>query len=527
MNLPQLLLLASLAATSIIAAPLASPQPSPSLSQRSLPPSESPLFRIAIQKKPAAQGANRYARDRVFKSTTSRIRQFSANGDGGAKGYVGPGAKGNGSDKSSAPLLNLHDNSYNCPVTLGNGQKFMLDLDTGSSDTWFRGPNCQATDDSCEGAKVDLSDPNLSRTGLSWTTHYGMGMVAGDIYIGNVSIGDAVADRLLIGVSDKEDQDGDTDGILGLAYSSISQIKLRAKESEYNKAETNFLNALNLPKGADMFGFYLSDYEDGDAGEVVFGGYDADRMTGNITWLDINSESYWQFDISDMRYRVGEDDTDVTVGDYGGEEVKGSSIATDKCRSAIADTGTTLVILDDVVAAEINAKLGAKQIELDFGAFYEIDCSVANDPDAPTLYISMGRGKGELVLPPSAYVLASDDSGECLSGISGGADGGVGIFGDIILRQYYSIYDRGSRRLGLAKAVHTKDDSAYRAAAAGQGQQPVGRQKKRVGVFGDGRMVARPQTGRKLKNAFAKEPKAKKAETGFDDMRARWGLAPK
>ena len=51
---------------------------------------------------------------------------------------------------SSITLDNRNNLLYTAQVTLGSGQKFNLNFDTGSSDTWFRGLNCKSQDASCQ-----------------------------------------------------------------------------------------------------------------------------------------------------------------------------------------------------------------------------------------------------------------------------------------------------------------------------------------------------------------------------------------
>jgi hypothetical protein len=68
---------------------------------------------------------------------------------------------------------------YNAEVILGSGQSFQINLDTGSADTWFRGPSCQnpSKDGSCNGTKVKIDDSAIKSLGSSWKTNYGIGSV--------------------------------------------------------------------------------------------------------------------------------------------------------------------------------------------------------------------------------------------------------------------------------------------------------------------------------------------------------------
>jgi len=82
--------------------------------------------------------------------------------------------------QSQATLTNvLNGLLYNAQVTVGNNQVFSLDLDTGSADTWFRGPNCQnpSNDGSCMGPRVNIADSSIQSQDASWETNYGIGSV--------------------------------------------------------------------------------------------------------------------------------------------------------------------------------------------------------------------------------------------------------------------------------------------------------------------------------------------------------------
>ncbi|KAJ3139733.1 hypothetical protein HK101_003618 [Irineochytrium annulatum] len=99
----------------------------------------------------------------------------------------------------TAPNVDEGDEYYICPVTLGNGQSFQLDLDTGSSDTWFRGSACKSSDGSCGTPgqrQVNTDDSMLKPQGKTWSTSYGSGSVSGQIYTAPIAIG--VSPRQLV-----------------------------------------------------------------------------------------------------------------------------------------------------------------------------------------------------------------------------------------------------------------------------------------------------------------------------------------
>ncbi|KAI8609328.1 aspartic peptidase domain-containing protein, partial [Chytriomyces sp. MP71] len=120
--------------------------------------------------------------------------------------------------------------------------------------------------------------------------------------------------------------------------------------------------------------------------------------------------------------------------------------------SAIADTGTTLLLAPQQVADAVNAAIGAGAYDSNAG-IYPIPCNMVTSGPPVTFKL----GTVSIVMTAKEYVLQNPD-GTCASGIASiGALGNGGpayIFGDTFLRAAYTVFDVAGARLGFAQAQH-------------------------------------------------------------------------
>ena len=123
---------------------------------------------------------------------------------------------------STTQLPNENDLLFGVNVSFGNGQTFLADLDTGSSDTWIRGPDCTSTDGSCDGTKLSTTDRTITDTGVSFQTGYGSGSMSGEIFNGPVTIASSTA-TIPFGVSTEETgfSGPGSDGLVGLVNDNL------------------------------------------------------------------------------------------------------------------------------------------------------------------------------------------------------------------------------------------------------------------------------------------------------------------
>lgn len=294
-------------------------------------------------------------------------------------------------------------------IDLLNVDQFVyLDLDTGSSDT-FVGKNA-----------VNVTDPTFTDLNANFTTGYADGStVTAEIYRTNVSVA-GLSVTMPVGVS-ISDNGGifspQVDGLMGLSFNSISSIFRQTGIS------ASFVEGMDV---ANLFSFYLSNSNDGDAGEVTFGGYDATKFSGGITWLAVNENYvpnfqggvYWAYLI---------DSTTITIG--GSSPMAPINLATANLHNAISDTGTSLMVLPQAVADSINTNIGATYSS-DAGV-YLVNCGV-NTTGTDVVFHINGTA---FPIPANIYVMFDYPSGLCFSVFARGAESiGAIIFGDPFLR---------------------------------------------------------------------------------------------
>ncbi|KAF2124713.1 Asp-domain-containing protein [Dothidotthia symphoricarpi CBS 119687] len=310
-----------------------------------------------------------------------------------------------------------YDSSYLSPVTIA-GKTVHLDFDTGSSDLWVFSSLQASTQ--LAGHDYYTADASKKLSGYTWKISYGDGSgAAGTVYADKVVVGGVTATSQAVeaatSVSSTFSQDTDTDGLLGLAFSSINTVQPVQQKTWFDTVKSQ----LALP----VFSVYLKYHA---AGSYDFGLIDSSKYTGAITYVNVDSsQGFWGF--SATAYSVGTTTTTRSI-------------------AGILDTGTTLIYVDTAVVAAYYAKVTGSKNDSTQGG-YTFPCSAT----LPDFSITVGGVKQ--VVPGRFINYAPVSSTVCFGGIQANTGIGFNIFGDIFLKSKYIVHERGTGtpRLGFAQ----------------------------------------------------------------------------
>ncbi|EMC91743.1 hypothetical protein BAUCODRAFT_79696 [Baudoinia panamericana UAMH 10762] len=346
----------------------------------------------------------------VAATSAAPFSNSSASSSGTSSGMVG--------EVVATPEEN--ESEYLEPVTVG-GQVLNMDFDTGSADFWVFSSSLPAS----QSRGHSTFDPSKSSTwqpysGGSWDITYGDGTTAsGTVGYDVVNIGGATATRQAVEVatyvSSSFTQDTANDGLVGLAFSKINTVRPQAQQTFFD----NVKGQLKLP-------IFTANLEDGALGTYTFGEIDPTEYSGEIYYMAVDSSNgFWEFD--SKTYTIG-----------------GSQRACTTCSPAIADTGTSLILVDDDVATAYWSQVAGATLSSRMGGWV-YPCSAT----LPTFGIAVGGYMAMLNGTDLEY--SAVGGGKCFGGVQSNQGGGLQILGDVLLKNYFAVFDAGNERFGIAE----------------------------------------------------------------------------
>ncbi|KAK7815488.1 hypothetical protein U0070_005600 [Myodes glareolus] len=328
------------------------------------------------------------------------------------------------------------DAAYFGEISIGTPpQNFLVLFDTGSSNLWVPSVYCQS--EAC--TTHTRYNPSKSSTyyteGQTFSLQYGTGSLTG--FFGYDTLTVSAASCPCAGVQGikvpnqefglSENEPGtnfvyaDFDGIMGLAFPGLSAGGATTAMQGLLKE-----GALSQP----LFGVYLGSQEGSNGGQIVFGGVDKNLYTGELTWIPVTQDLYWQISIDD--FLIG-----GTTSGWCSQGCQG-----------IVDTGTSLLTMPSQYLSDFLQTIGAEE---EYGEYF-VSCDSVSS--LPTFNFVLNGV--EFPLSPSSYILQED--GYCMVGLEStpltSEDGQpFWILGDVFLRSYYAVFDMGNKKVGFATAV--------------------------------------------------------------------------
>ncbi|XP_038675278.1 pepsin A-like [Scyliorhinus canicula] len=336
--------------------------------------------------------------------------------------YAKYGRLFNTQSMGTEPLSNSMDMSYYGAISIGTPpQSFTVIFDTGSSNLWVTSVYCSSP--ACENhSKFAPSRSSTYRaTGQPLSVQYGYGSMTGVLGYDTVTVAYSAVTQQEFGLTETEPGNAfsayQMDGILGLAYPDLAASGI-----------TPFFDNMmsqNLVE-QDLFAFYLTRENDESGSEVVFGGIDPYHYRGQINWVPVSRQDYWQISVDSIT-------------------VNGQAVACNGGCQAIVDTGTSLLTGPSSDISSIQQAIGATE---GYYGEYTINCNSLGS--MPNVVFTINGI--DYPLTPSQYAIQY--GGSCSSGFEGmylpGSGGGLWILGDVFIGAYYSIFDRGNNRMGFA-----------------------------------------------------------------------------
>uniref|UniRef100_K7FZL1 pepsin A n=1 Tax=Pelodiscus sinensis TaxID=13735 RepID=K7FZL1_PELSI len=328
-----------------------------------------------------------------------------------------------GDQFATEPLTNYMDIEYCGTISIGTpAQDFTVLFDTGSSNLWVPSVYCSSAACSNHNRFNPSASSTYQATNQNVSIQYGTGSMTGILGYDTVQVGGLVDTNQIFGLSETEPGSflyySPFDGILGLAYPSISS----------SGATPVFDNMMSEGLvSQDLFSVYLSS-DDQSGSFVMFGGIDSSYYSGNLNWIPLSAESYWQITLDSIT-------------------MNGQAIACSSGCQAIIDTGTSLLAGPTTGISNIDYYIGASN-----GAPSSLQVSCSAMSSLPEIIFNINGNA--FPVPASAYILNAQSSGSCSSGFEGlnlpTASGELWILGDIFIRLYYAVFDRANNQVGLA-----------------------------------------------------------------------------
>lgn len=312
------------------------------------------------------------------------------------------------------------------PVKIG-GQTLNMDFDTGSSDLWVFSTSLSAA----ERAGHTIFDPTKSSTfsavaNAKFSISYGDGSgAAGTVGTDVVNIGGATVTSQAVEVATAVSQsfvaDTATDGLVGLAFSVLNTVTIGNVKTPQKTFFDNVMGDLDEP-------VFTANLKNDTTGTYEFGKIDTTQFTGALSWTPVDAATgFWQFNSTSFA-------------------INGKTQQNANASPAIADTGTSLLLVDDAVATAYYAQVQGATLDQNQGGF-TYPCTAT----LPDLSVAIGANYMATIPGDQITFATTDATGTtCFGGVQSNGGANLQIYGDTMFKAQFVAFNGGNQSLGLA-----------------------------------------------------------------------------
>ncbi|OMJ69314.1 hypothetical protein SteCoe_32995 [Stentor coeruleus] len=306
---------------------------------------------------------------------------------------------------------------YYADFELGTpGQKIAMFLDTGSTWTWAPSVNCDChSSENRFNSTLSSTFADLNKT---VEIYYEIGYAGGQLATDKLSIGDLSTENMAFVLVNKDSDDMESDGLVGLAFSELSDGYSTFIENLVSQGEID----------APIFAFYFSDNEV-ETSVLTLGGFDSTWTEGKTKQtISINkTDGYWGFNVDSVS--------------YSGE------IISSETHQSILDTGTSAICIPkNIYQNVINSITKGKNCVVIYDNSTSCECVEGEYNDYEKLSIKIGQE--EFLINPKNYLFY--ENGTCNILLSESSDEWW-IIGQPIFREYYTVHDMSVPKIDLYK----------------------------------------------------------------------------
>ncbi|KAJ7284665.1 acid protease [Mycena rebaudengoi] len=321
------------------------------------------------------------------------------------------------------------DTTYVAVVQFGTPPRdFNIILDSGSGDLWVESETCANEDGGGCGNHTTIGESSSStfvNSKKPWDITYGSGSASGDLVSDTMIIAGMVLKKHHFGIAHRQSNSftGDTvaDGLMGLGKAGLSNQKNPTPPMALFKAGLIDapITTYRLPRLID----------NANNGVVTFGGLDENTFDPKtLVTLKATDSDFWILNMAGVS--VNGDDIKITG------------------KTALMDTGTTLLVVPAKDAAAIHAKIpGAKLTD---SGQYSVPCNTKAS-------VAISFGDATFAIDPKDLPFASQGrkTGDCQSGIASTDTDNVGqwLVGDTFLKAVVFSHNEQTNEIKLAKAI--------------------------------------------------------------------------